>query len=327
VEHYNQAFDAQVEKAEQERLAENARQAYFCAAENAPGTDEYKNCVHHLTDSDTVKLGKAMLNAELCSVFATPGSIYHTNCLYDSFNPNFGANLQLDIMSAYVSELLGIAVTMGDVTAGLLMAALYNAVCGTVVGLLGGAEATMGIGGLYDLWLTEQLANLAAGIGSGKMAYLGLRGLAAFRVPAVFQRLTGQSQSAKSLLGRFALGLQRCIVPNSFTAQTWVLLSNGVSKPISLVQPGEMVLATDPTTGETGPHPVTATVAGSGDKQLVDITVDAGGGTGTITATANHPFWVADLAQWVDAGQLQSGQMVAHQLRHMGPGRGRSPSR
>ncbi|WP_430791868.1 polymorphic toxin type 27 domain-containing protein, partial [Actinoplanes sp. G11-F43] len=93
---------------------------------------------------------------------------------------------------------------------------------------------------------------------------------------------------------------------NSFLPGTPVLLADGTARPIEGLKAGDQVLATDPITGVTLAKPVTATVSGTGDKKLVDIVVD----DGTITATHNHPFWVADLAEWVDAENLAPGQWL-----------------
>ncbi|MFE7245168.1 polymorphic toxin-type HINT domain-containing protein [Streptomyces sp. NPDC057580] len=74
------------------------------------------------------------------------------------------------------------------------------------------------------------------------------------------------------------------------------------------------VQATDPETGETGPRTVTALIEGSGDKQLVDLTIDTGQAQNTkassIIATDGHPFWVPALDQWVEAGDLKAGQWL-----------------
>ncbi|APU13260.1 MULTISPECIES: polymorphic toxin-type HINT domain-containing protein [Actinoalloteichus] len=85
-------------------------------------------------------------------------------------------------------------------------------------------------------------------------------------------------------------------------------MADGSTKPIEEVGVGDEVLATDPTTGETSPQLVTATIVGDGVKQLVDVTiVTEDGSTDTITATAEHPFWVADLNAWVNAEDLEPG--------------------
>jgi hypothetical protein len=91
-------------------------------------------------------------------------------------------------------------------------------------------------------------------------------------------------------------------------------MADGTRKPIKAVAIGDTVIATDPDTGETGPRAVTALIKGDGDKQLVDITLDTDGPTGTktgtITATDGHPFWVPALHQWVNAGDLTAGQWL-----------------
>ena len=102
---------------------------------------------------------------------------------------------------------------------------------------------------------------------------------------------------------------------NSFTAQTRVVMADGTSKPIADIKPGDRVLANDPESnvdnGVAGQ--VTATITGTGDKQLVDITIESG----TVTATGGHPFWVdadgrADTpgGQWVNAKDLLKGQWL-----------------
>ena len=57
-----------------------------------------------------------------------------------------------------------------------------------------------------------------------------------------------------------------------------------------------------------------ATILGRGDKNLVQITVDTDGAVGSadgvLIATDGHPFWVADLNQWVKATDLQVGQWL-----------------
>ncbi|MDK0520034.1 polymorphic toxin-type HINT domain-containing protein [Streptomyces sp. ML-6] len=96
---------------------------------------------------------------------------------------------------------------------------------------------------------------------------------------------------------------------NSFTSDTPVLLADGTRKPIKDIQIGDEVLATDPETGETGSRPVTALIKGTGDKQLVDITLDTGA-SHSLTATDGHPFWVPALNRWIEADELTAGQWL-----------------
>ncbi|SFE57439.1 Pretoxin HINT domain-containing protein [Actinopolyspora alba] len=91
-------------------------------------------------------------------------------------------------------------------------------------------------------------------------------------------------------------------------------MADGSREAIEEVELGDRVLATDPETGETGPERVTATITGEGEKQLVEVTVDVdgdrGGATDSVTATGEHPFWVPNRDEWVDAADLQAGDRV-----------------
>ncbi|GAB7039805.1 RHS repeat-associated core domain-containing protein [Catenuloplanes niger JCM 9533] len=102
--------------------------------------------------------------------------------------------------------------------------------------------------------------------------------------------------------------------PNSFTPGTLVLMANGTTKPIEDVEVGDQVLATQPETGETAAKTVVATIVGSGEKSLVRLTVDTDGDEGDsvdeITATDNHPFWIPEAGEWLQAIDLQPGQWL-----------------
>ncbi|WP_203912639.1 RHS repeat-associated core domain-containing protein [Rhizocola hellebori] len=93
---------------------------------------------------------------------------------------------------------------------------------------------------------------------------------------------------------------------NSFTPDTPVLMADGTTKPIADIEQGEEVLATDPQTGESGARPVTALIEGKGEKKLVDIQIQGD----TITATTEHPFWDAGKGTWVNAEDLEAGDLL-----------------
>jgi hypothetical protein len=90
---------------------------------------------------------------------------------------------------------------------------------------------------------------------------------------------------------------------NSFIPSTRVLMADGTTKPIEDVEIGDMVLASDPDSGDRGPRRVIDTIVGDGIKQLVNIEIDGA----VVTATDRHPFWVDDDGEWVDAGELEIG--------------------
>lgn len=93
---------------------------------------------------------------------------------------------------------------------------------------------------------------------------------------------------------------------NSFVPATLVLMADGTTKPIADVHVGDMVMAADPETGERGPRGVTDTIVGDGVKELVDIEIDGD----VVTATDGHPFWVDDEGRWVDAEDLEAGDVL-----------------
>ncbi|MGP4083488.1 golvesin C-terminal-like domain-containing protein [Streptomyces sp. KR55] len=110
-----------------------------------------------------------------------------------------------------------------------------------------------------------------------------------------------------------------CKVPpkkrNSFTPGTKVLMADGSMKNIEDLKEGEYVLASDPETGDVQARRITETRSHSGDKHLITLTVDPDGKDGkaepsTITATAEHPFWLPDYGKWVDAGDLAAGMWL-----------------
>ncbi|GAB2928718.1 polymorphic toxin-type HINT domain-containing protein [Streptomyces mayteni] len=95
---------------------------------------------------------------------------------------------------------------------------------------------------------------------------------------------------------------------NSFLPETQVVMADGTTKPIEDVEIGDEVLATDPETGETTARTVTAEIVGTGEKDLVTLSIATEQGrASTITATEGHPFWVPELDTWIEAGQLAAG--------------------
>lgn len=131
---------------------------------------------------------------------------------------------------------------------------------------------------------------------------------------AVASALRGNSAAASAgIRGRAKAGGSCPRDSNSFTPETQVRMADGTSKPIASVKRGEKVLATDPTTGRTEARAVTATIVGSGVKQLVKVSVDTdrdGRGDSDLTATDGHPFWVASLGEWREAEDLRPGHLL-----------------
>ncbi|WP_286929927.1 polymorphic toxin-type HINT domain-containing protein [Aeromicrobium sp. UBA7512] len=93
---------------------------------------------------------------------------------------------------------------------------------------------------------------------------------------------------------------------NSFLPSTPVLMADGSTKEIEEIAVGDVVLASDPETGEKASEEVTDLIVGDGVKTLVRIGSDPDGDgvTEWITATSGHPFWILGRG-WVDAADIR----------------------
>ena len=92
-----------------------------------------------------------------------------------------------------------------------------------------------------------------------------------------------------------------CQTLRSFSADTLVLLADGTRRPISEIVVGDMVLATDPITGEIGAREVTAVLPHQ--DTLLDLVVDSG----SVTTTEDHHFWNHTDQQWQETQNIDIG--------------------
>ncbi|WP_245596393.1 DNRLRE domain-containing protein [Nocardioides alkalitolerans] len=154
-----------------------------------------------------------------------------------------------------------------------------------------------------DIALTA--AGFVPGIGQAAWAVRGYRAYKGYKAA----RSARSAGRAASRAARRARSGRRC--RNSFVPGTLVLLADGSTKPIEDVDVGDLVLATDPATGETAAEEVTDLILGEGLKALVRLgtDADADGETEWVTATSNHPFWVKARG-WTNAGDLEVGDLL-----------------
>ncbi|MFJ3505588.1 polymorphic toxin-type HINT domain-containing protein [Streptomyces sp. NPDC090135] len=94
---------------------------------------------------------------------------------------------------------------------------------------------------------------------------------------------------------------------HSFLPATKVLLADGSTKKIEDTRVGDIVLATDPDTGETRAEKVLNVIVTEDDKDFTELTVKTEAGETKIVATDTHPFWSASLNKWVKAGDIATG--------------------
>jgi RHS repeat-associated protein len=117
-------------------------------------------------------------------------------------------------------------------------------------------------------------------------------------------------RSAEHGGGEKSEGVTACPTGHSFVAGTQVLLADGSHKAIQDVQVGDVVMATDPDTGQTTPQEVTATWVHDNEEARTEVTLDTDTGNQTLNATDWHPVWVADLQTWLPIGSIPAGSWL-----------------
>ncbi|MFJ1899528.1 polymorphic toxin-type HINT domain-containing protein [Streptomyces sp. NPDC088115] len=117
----------------------------------------------------------------------------------------------------------------------------------------------------------------------------------------------GMAASGGSRLSKIESKIAGCGRLHSFLPGTEVMLADGTTKNIEDVEVGDIVLATDPVTGETKKRTVTNTIRTEDDKDFTELAIEADGETSKLVATDTHPFWSTAGKKWVDAGDIQPG--------------------
>ncbi|KEG44406.1 DddA-like double-stranded DNA deaminase toxin [Streptomyces griseorubens] len=109
--------------------------------------------------------------------------------------------------------------------------------------------------------------------------------------------------------GRAARQTVACLVgeAHSFPAGTKVLMADGTSRPIEQIEANDLVTATDPVTGETGPRRVIRTIHTPDDRNFTDVTLADGS---TLTSTSHHPYWSENARAWKNARDLETGDTL-----------------
>lgn len=163
---------------------------------------------------------------------------------------------------------------------------------------------------LLALDIVSTVIMFIPGVGTAAGAAIKVAVVAA-RVITMAVRATSVARKVSSVSRPLANALRpaaRSCASNSFVPGTLVLMADGTRKPIEQVQLGDLVVATDPGTGETVPEAVTDLIVGEGWKDLVEIAIDANddGIFEWVEATAGHPFYVVGRG-WTDADQVSDG--------------------
>ncbi|MFF1817270.1 polymorphic toxin-type HINT domain-containing protein [Kribbella sp. NPDC058245] len=164
----------------------------------------------------------------------------------------------------------------------IIAACVGGAAVNTLAGVLLGRKHTAGD---YLRGLGKGCAEGVLMFGVGKFLSVGLRSV---------RPLTKVLDETAETAAKFC----------SFTGETLVLMADGTKKPISQIEVGDEVLATDPETGEQGPHKVTQVFVH--EDEVVDLEV----GGQHITTTEDHPFWNATDGRFEPVAELDSGDRL-----------------
>ncbi len=199
-----------------------------------------------------------------------------------------------------------------EMAANALMGATIGAVLGPLTSI-GGSAVTGAVRGLSG-GLRSALSSGATAAGSSLRSF-GSTQMGGLVGKALAGRAAGSGgREAVEAAGATVRSPTRAASCNSFAPATAVVMADGTTKKIEDVKVGDMVPATDPTTGKTEKRAVTDLIIGIGEKHMVELTVDTDGDKGdetaTITATDGHPFWAPDLGEWVTAVELRAGSML-----------------
>lgn len=106
-------------------------------------------------------------------------------------------------------------------------------------------------------------------------------------------------------LGSKARNLRRackCFLPG-----TKVLMGDRTKRNIEDIKKNDVVLATDPVTGETSNRRVEQRIVTEDDKRFNELTIATRKGPAKLTATYEHPFWSPSEQRWLRAGQIKPG--------------------
>ncbi|MGW4892309.1 RHS repeat-associated core domain-containing protein [Kitasatospora sp. NPDC004240] len=145
------------------------------------------------------------------------------------------------------------------------------------------------------------------GILSGEVGGYGRNG----GVPRTFSNGRWKSADVPSTSGQSGAmsSINGC---HSFPPDTLVLMADGTTRPISQLEVGDEVLATDPLTGTSGTRSIYATITTPDDTAYTDLSFEAQDGIiPLLTSTSHHPYWNETTKRWVNAAEIRGGDTIA----------------
>ncbi|WP_328611702.1 polymorphic toxin type 43 domain-containing protein [Amycolatopsis sp. NBC_00345] len=240
---------------------------------------------------------------EICRQHIPQGDPTLQRCLdaHNLLSANFMADLRDDFTNY---------VTSGrDSGLSMLLGVLGVLVCPEceLADILGGAAAELGgTAGAGEL----------AGVADAAVGSSGLLDAASAQARAEISEAEDLAQQAAVEKGRLAdieeelAGGPRPCGPNSFAAETPVLMADGATKPIKDVKVGDWIANASPESARLERHQVDAVHVTDNDTDFVNLTVGTPRGPAGITTTAHHRFWVTTTHAWTAAADIVPGQQL-----------------
>ncbi|MGW0828409.1 polymorphic toxin-type HINT domain-containing protein [Streptomyces sp. NPDC002845] len=269
----------------------------------------YRNCVANVISEPAELANRAYTNAAFCTIYPQGSQLYQ-NCIHSTLDPAFRGMQPLIFIAEVVKGLLATLIPVG-ITAGALCVA--TVVCGTALGtLLTIADVGLNIHKLIngDQSLAQTLINLGQTAleslllaGVGKVVTAGFQSVKALYIAAQTAKKAQTQLEAINLVRLAQLEFTSCL-RRSFAPATLVAVADGSHRDINV---GDLVLGTDPTSGQMTSEPGTR-LWRNHDTTPSDVEVtDHADVTSTIHTSDTHPFWPKASNAWSDAATLVRG--------------------
>ena len=271
----------------------------YCQTRFSNDLERRQECSHLLTATADELTEKAYLRSYACRVLdQRPGGQGWQSCLSQVLSPDFEDQQILTVFTAVLT-----------MTAAMHAAAVTGAVIFRVGALCLRANACVAglrfVGAMLN-YIGPEGAAFTPWISTAAGGFLVVQSGAVAREIVINSRSIGSriAGAVRKLLGKAPEELPvGCL--NSFSADTLVLMGDGSTKRIADVRPGDVVKSANPLSGTVDTAAVGGAYAHAGRKAVVDVALATGG---SVEATADHPFWVAEMRDWVRAKDLKPGQ-------------------
>ncbi|MET9633883.1 polymorphic toxin-type HINT domain-containing protein, partial [Lentzea sp. NPDC006480] len=271
----------------------------YCQTRFSNDPERRTECSNLLTATADELTEKAYLRSYACRVLdQRPGGQGWDSCLSSVLSPDFEDQQILTVFTGVLTTVAAMqaAAITGAVIFRVGAMCLMASPCRAGLRFLGAALNYIGPeGAAFTPWISTAAGGFMAVQNSAvaREILMNTRSIAS-RLANAVRRLLGKAPEDLPI---------GCI--NSFSGNTEVLMGDGSAKRISDVRRGDVVKSANPVSGTVDTAAVNGMYSHAGRKEVVDVRLVAGG---SVEATADHPFWVTEMRDWVRARDLKAGQ-------------------